>query len=316
MSSNHVDHARKVIAIESAAVAGLIDQLNDNFSEAIDAIISSTGRVVVCGMGKSGLIGQKIVATLASTGTQSFYLHPGEAFHGDLGMLAPQDVFLAISYSGETEEVIRLLPFIADNGNVLISITGNSNSTLARNSRFHIGAKVVQEACPLQLAPTASTTAALVIGDALAVALMHARKFEPRNFARFHPGGSLGRRLLNRVRDVMRSENLPVISPDANAATIVHQICIGQIGMAIVKSDDDIVGVITDGDLRRAMDRYQDNFVRITASDIVTINPHTIDEHSLVEEAIIRMKEVKVSFLLVVDQRKLLGVVQMRNCLL
>jgi arabinose-5-phosphate isomerase len=316
MISSHVEHARRVISIECAAIESLNEQLTEDFSGAVDAILASPGRVVVCGMGKSGLIGQKIAATLASTGTQSFSMHPGEAFHGDLGMLAPQDVFLAISYSGETEEVIRLLPFIADNGNVLISITGNANSTLATNSHYHIRAKVEQEACPLQLAPTASTTAALVIGDALAVALMHARKFEPKNFARFHPGGSLGKRLLNRVRDVMRVKDLPVVSPDAQAVNVVHRISAGHIGMAIVQDEADVIGIITDGDLRRAMERHQENFVHLKAADMMTRNPRFINSAAHVEEAITRMKEAAISSLLVADEGQLLGIVQIRDCLL
>jgi arabinose-5-phosphate isomerase len=316
MVPTHVKHARRVISIERAAIEGLTEQLTEDFSRAVDAILASPGRVVVCGMGKSGLIGQKIAATLASTGTQSFFLHPGEAFHGDLGMLAPQDVFLAISYSGETEEVIRLLPFIADNGNVLISITGKANSTLATNAHYHIGAKVEQEACPLQLAPTASTTAALVIGDALAVALIHARKFEPTNFARFHPGGSLGKRLLSRVRNVMRVDDLPLVYPDAEAITVVHQVSAGRAGMVIVHDKRGVAGIITDGDLRRAMERHQENFIHLKAIDMMTHNPRSISPSAHAEEALMTMKEAEISSLLVVEEGQLLGIVQIRHCLL
>ncbi|HID00026.1 MAG TPA: KpsF/GutQ family sugar-phosphate isomerase, partial [Piscirickettsiaceae bacterium] len=202
--------AKRVFDIEAAAIANLKTLLNDDFDGAVEAILNSSGRVVICGMGKSGLIGKKIMATLASTGTPSFFMHPGEAFHGDLGMVAPDDIFVAISNSGETEEVIRLLPFLKDNGNTIIAMTGNPASTLAKNADFHLNIAVPQEACPHQLAPTSSTTATLVMGDALAVALMEARNFQPQDFARFHPGGSLGRKLLTKVRHEMKTDNLPL----------------------------------------------------------------------------------------------------------
>ncbi|MFP4076592.1 MAG: SIS domain-containing protein, partial [Halochromatium sp.] len=212
---DHAAVAREVFRIEAEAIAGLETNLDGRFSDAVERILTASGRVIVCGMGKSGIIGKKIAATLASTGTPAFFMHPGEAFHGDLGMVAPEDIFVAISHSGETEELLKLLPFLQENGNHIVAITGNSRSTLARHSSVHLSVRVTREACPLQLAPTASTTATLAMGDALAVALMKARDFQAHHFARFHPGGSLGRRLLQRVRDEMRSDKLPFVAPHA-----------------------------------------------------------------------------------------------------
>ena len=218
---NFSDIARSVFSVEAKAVSALSDNLSTDFDDAVSAILSSEGKTIVCGMGKSGIIGKKIAATLASTGTPSFFMHPGEAYHGDLGMVSPDDVFIAISNSGETEEVVKLIPFLKDNGNVLIAMTGNPDSTLAKAANYHLNVGVEEEACPLQLAPTSSTTATLAMGDALAVTLMKARDFKPENFARFHPGGSLGRRLLSRVENEMVSDNLPVIQPDASVAEVI-----------------------------------------------------------------------------------------------
>ena len=212
--------ASEVFAIEAAAVQGLSGLLDASFSKVVAAALSTKGRVIVCGIGKSGIIGKKIAATLASTGTPSFFMHPAEAFHGDLGMVTPDDVFVAISYSGETTELVRLLPFLRSNGNDTVAITGNPQSTIAVNASYHLCVRVDQEACPLQLAPTASTTPPLAMGDAIAVALMKARGFEPHHFARFHPGGSLGR-LLSRVRDEMVCTDLPFVSTDASANDVI-----------------------------------------------------------------------------------------------
>jgi arabinose-5-phosphate isomerase len=209
------DIAKKVFAIEIEAlhhVAGLID---DEFTKVVQAILDSDGKLIVAGIGKSGLIGKKIAATLSSTGTPGFFLHPGEAFHGDLGMVGANDIILLISYSGETDEVLKIIPFLKWNKNKIISITGNPGSTIAKNSDYHLNINITREACPLALAPTSSTTAALVMGDALAVALMESRQFQHEDFARFHPGGSLGHKLLTRVKDFMRTDNLPFISADA-----------------------------------------------------------------------------------------------------
>src|SRR5690606_22710525 len=211
----------RVFGIEADAIRALAGQIDECFSQTVDKILRSRGRTIVCGMGKSGIIGKKIAATFASTGTPSFFMHPGEAYHGDLGMVTPDDVFIAISYSGETDEVVKLLPFLKDNGNFLIAITGNAASTLATAANCHLNVHVPREACPLHLAPTSSTTATLAMGDALAVSLMEARDFKPENFARFHPGGSLGRRLLGRVENEMTARNLPIVQTDASVMDVI-----------------------------------------------------------------------------------------------
>ena len=247
-----IEFAKEVFDIESRAISGLSNLLDDNFTGSVECILGGKGRVIVCGMGKSGIIGKKIVATFASTGTPSFFMHPGEAYHGDLGMVTRNDVFLALSNSGETEEVVKLLPFLKENQNTVISMTGNVNSTLARASHFHLNIKVHTEACPLQLAPTASTTATLAMGDALAVTLMRARKFQPENFAKFHPGGSLGRRLLHRVEDEMQCDSLPFVSKDAGILDLIRTMTVSGLGLCVI--EDKERGVITDGDIRRAIE--------------------------------------------------------------
>jgi len=281
--------------------------LTDDFDGAVKAILDSKGRVVICGMGKSGLIGKKIMATLASTGTPSFFMHPGEAFHGDLGMVAPDDVFVAISNSGETEEVIRLLPFLKDNGNTIIAMTGNPASTLAKNADFHLNIAVPQEACPHQLAPTSSTTATLVMGDALAVALMEARNFQPQDFARFHPGGSLGRKLLTKVRHEMKTDNLPLVASDAPMKEVIHTMSAGRLGLCIV---DEGRGIITDGDLRRHLENDPE-LMRKTAGQIMTTNPKSISPDARLTEAEEAMNQHKITSLLVKDEDgQLQGVIQ------
>ena len=214
--------------------------------------------MIVIGIGKSGLIGKKIAATLSSTGTPSFFLHPGEAFHGDLGMVGADDIVMLISYSGETDEVLKIIPFLKWNKNMIISITGNPNSTIAKNSHHHLNITITREACPLALAPTSSTTAALVMGDALAVALMESRQFQQEDFARFHPGGSLGRKLLAKVKDLMRTDNLPFINKDASFTELLLRMSEGRLGMVIVGTADNFEGIVTDGDLRRALLRNPD----------------------------------------------------------
>ncbi len=304
---NHQTVARDVIRIEADAIRNLENLLTADFDRAVDAILASRGRVVVCGMGKSGLIGKKIVATLASTGTPSFFMHPGEAFHGDLGMVTPDDVFVAISNSGETEEVIRLLPFLKDNGNTVIAMTGNPASTLAKNADFHLNIAVPQEACPHQLAPTSSTTATLVMGDALAVALMQARNFQPQDFARFHPGGSLGRKLLTRVRHEMKTDNLPFVSGDAPMTEVIHTMSAGRLGLCIV---DEGAGIITDGDLRRHLENDPD-LMQKRAREIMTPEPKTIHADARLTEAEELMTANKITSLLVRDDHgKIIGVVQ------
>lgn len=304
---NHLEVAKQVFEIEAQAIENLVMLLDEQFELSVDAILKSSGRVVVCGMGKSGLIGKKIVATLASTGTPCFFMHPGEAFHGDLGMVSPQDVFIALSNSGETEEVIRLLPFLKDNNNVIISMTGRPDSTLAKNSDHHLNIAVPKEACPLQLAPTSSTTATLVMGDALAIALMQARQFKPHDFARFHPGGSLGRKLLTKVKHEMKSGSLPIVQADAPMKEVIHTMSDGRLGLCIVGNGE---GIITDGDLRRHLDINPTGLMSMQAKDIMSANPKSIQAEAKLSEAEELMNNLKITSLLVKEQNTLVGVIQ------
>lgn len=304
---DYVAIARRVFSIEAEAVAGLSANLDAGFSTAVQHILDSKGRAIVCGMGKSGIIGNKIAATLASTGTPSFFMHPGEAYHGDLGMVTREDVFIAISNSGETDEVIKLLPFLKDNGNFLIAITGNPASTLARAANCHLNVHVAEEACPLQLAPTSSTTATLAMGDALAVTLMEVRQFKPENFARFHPGGSLGRRLLNRVENEMVVQDLPVIRDDIQMMEVLHTITRSSLGLAIVKLEQEWA-IITDGDVRRALERHGKDVFALRATNLMTRNPVRVSMGTRVEDALALMTRRKVSVLLVFENDDLVGV--------
>lgn len=299
--------ALRVFQIEAQAISALSGQLDADFGRAVHAILTSAGRTIICGMGKSGIIGRKLAATLASTGTPAFFMHPAEAFHGDLGMVTADDVFVAISSSGQTKEVVKLLPFLKDNGNRLIAITGDPASLLAQTASYHLNVAVHEEACPLQLAPTASTTAALAMCDALAVALMEARQFKPENFARFHPGGTLGRRLLRRVEHEMVSIDLPLVRPDLPAMGVLQAITRSNLGLAIVESDVGW-GIITDGDLRRGVARYGSTFFERRAEDLMTADAATINSSCRVDAALERMDERCISALLVVDEDRLLGV--------
>lgn len=306
-----LQHAREVLTIEAEALTHLATQLDDSFERAVRCILGSTGKVIVSGMGKSGIIGKKIAATLASTGSSSFFMHPGEAYHGDLGMIAPHDVVLTISYSGETDEILRLIPFLKENGNALIAMTGNPQSTLARCATIHLNVAVPKEACPFNLTPTSSTLAALAMGDALAVALMKARNFQPENFARFHPGGSLGKRLVTRVEEVMRRDPLPVIQLDTNVKEIIHVISEHRLGLAIIlDAEHTIAGIVTDGDIRRAMESNEGVFFTLTAVDFPTKVPKTIGPDERLAEAERLMNHYKISTLLVAERKQLRGAVQ------
>ncbi|WP_237057870.1 KpsF/GutQ family sugar-phosphate isomerase [Microbulbifer sediminum] len=299
--------ARDVFNIEANAVRSLTESLGADFDDAVSRILELQARVIVCGMGKSGIIGKKIAATLASTGTPSFFMHPGEAYHGDLGMVTPEDVFVAISNSGETDEVLKLIPFLKDNGNYLVSMTGNRDSTLARASDSHLNIGVEEEACPLQLAPTASTTATLAMGDALAVTLMKAKGFQPEEFARFHPGGSLGRRLLARVDDEMEREELPFVESDASVTEVIQAMSRGRLGLAIVKTGSSY-GVVTDGDVRRAVESYGVGIFEIRAVDFMSKDPITISVGTRVEDALQLMESRKITSVLVADKGVVVGV--------
>ncbi|MBQ2414821.1 MAG: KpsF/GutQ family sugar-phosphate isomerase [Alistipes sp.] len=306
-----LDLARRTLNVEAEALQMMAQRLGDDFLSAVNRILSASGKLIVTGMGKSGLVGRKIAATLASTGTPSFFLHPGEAFHGDLGMISKEDVILALSFSGETDEVLKIVPFIQSNGNTLISMTGNPNSTLAKNSDIHLDVNVKEEACILHLAPTTSTTAQIAMGDALAIALMKARQFTSMDFARLHPGGSLGRRLLMTVGNVMRKDDLPIVAADCSATEMIHKVSRGGLGLIVIQDGDEIVGIVTDGDIRRAMESRQAEFFSISAIDIATRNPKTINMNAKLIDAEKLMTKHKVNSLLAVDdQGKLQGVIQ------
>lgn len=310
-SEQIVELAQRTLQVEAEALSAMAANLGEEFVEAVKSVLACNGKLIVTGMGKSGLVGRKIAATLASTGTPSFYLHPGEAFHGDLGMISKEDVILALSYSGETDEVLKIVPFIHSNGNVLISMTGNRESTLAKNSNIHLDVCVKEEACILRLAPTTSTTAQIAMGDALAVALMKAREFTAMDFARFHPGGSLGRRLLMRVGNVMRKNDLPVVSADCSATEMIHKMSRGGLGLIIIMEGEKIAGIVTDGDVRRAMESRQAEFFNIRAIDIATRSPKSINANAKLVEAEKLMTSYKVNSLLVTDDNgALVGVIQ------
>ncbi|HEY8784405.1 MAG TPA: KpsF/GutQ family sugar-phosphate isomerase [Mucilaginibacter sp.] len=308
------DIAKRVFNIEIESLRFVAEAIDDEFTRVVEAILKATGKVIVIGIGKSGIIGKKIAATLASTGTPAFFLHPGEAFHGDLGMVGTNDMVILISYSGETDEVLKLIPFLEWNKNVIIGITGNPNSTVAKNSHFHLNITIQQEACPLALAPTSSTTATLVMGDALAVALMESRQFQHEDFARFHPGGSLGRKLLVRVKDLMRTDNLPFINEDASFTELLLRMSEGRLGMVIVGDALHVKGIITDGDLRRALVRSPDTS-KLTVPEMMTKTPVFIDENEFIHQAEQLMIERKITLVLVGSQthRNISGIYQIYN---
>ena len=303
--------AQEVFEIESKEIANLSKRLTDDFEKAINAILQSSGKLIVSGMGKSGIIGKKIAATLASTGTPSFFLHPGEAYHGDLGMIEENDIVLLISNSGETDEVLKLIPFLKHQKNCTISMSNNDNSTLAKNTNYHLNIAVDKEACPLFLAPTSSTTATLVMGDALAVTLMKLRDFKEENFAKFHPGGSLGRRLLTTVGDVMKKKNLPIISPQATIKEVIQRISEGMLGLVVIIDNNKIIGIITDGDIRRAMESREKDFFNLKAEDLMSNHPKLIYDTDKLISASNIMSQHKINSLLVVNKSNdLVGVVQ------
>ncbi|HKS14095.1 MAG TPA: KpsF/GutQ family sugar-phosphate isomerase [Pseudomonas sp.] len=295
---NHLTIAREALIAQAQAVTLMADRLNDEFQSAVDLILECKGRTVVCGMGKSGLIGQKMVATFASTGTPSFFLHPAEAFHGDLGMLKPIDMLILISYSGETEELIKLIPSLKSFGNKIIAMTGNGESTLAKHADIWLDISVEREVCPNNLAPTTSTLATMAMGDALAVALIEALKFKPMDFARFHPGGSLGRKLLTRVRDVMHSP-APVVSPDTSFHDCLLVMTQSRLGLTLVNDEKgQLVGIVTDGDLRRAL-LDNSGVVNEKVAAFMTARPRTIDGDAQLSEAEAFMRDNKIRALAV-----------------
>ncbi len=307
--------AKQVLAIEAQGVQELIGRLDGQFLTAVNLILNCHGRVIVSGIGKSGHIARKIASTMASTGTPAYFVHPAEASHGDLGMITRDDVLIALSNSGESAELLNIVPQIKREGAKLIALTGNPKSTLAREADAHLDAGVSQEACPLNLAPTASTTAALALGDALAIALLDAKGFGAEDFARSHPGGALGRRLLTHVKDVMRGgDEVPAVRDSASMRDAMLEMTRGRIGMtAVVDQDHRVLGVFTDGDLRRTLDRV-DDFRQAKLSEVMSKNPRTIAPDKLAVEAVKVMEDFKVNQLLVVDAGgKLVGALNMHD---
>jgi len=302
--------AKEVFEIESKSILDLSKNLDSNFEEVIKSILSCSGKLIISGMGKSGIIGKKIAATMASTGTPSFFLHPGEAYHGDLGMIEKEDILLLISNSGETDEILKLIPFLKAQNNIIIAMSGNPSSTLAKNSSYHLNVFVEKEACPLQLAPTSSTTATLVMGDALAIALMKQRDFKDRDFAQFHPGGSLGRRLLTKVKNVMKKDKLPIAYSDTKIQELIQTISVGRLGLAIILENEKIMGIVTDGDTRRAMETMEENFFQLKAIDLMSTDPKIIHADEKLMTAQELMIASKVNSLLVIEKDKLIGVIQ------
>jgi arabinose-5-phosphate isomerase len=314
-SGNALDLAREVLEIEAAAITGLIARLDQDFQRAVELILSCRGRVTVSGIGKSGHIARKIASTMSSTGTPAYFVHPAEASHGDLGMITHDDAFIALSNSGESAELLAIVPLIKRQGAKLIALTGNPDSSLAREADAHLYAGAEKEACPLNLAPTASTTAALALGDALALALMQAKGFSRDEFARSHPGGSLGRRLLTHVRDVMRSGNdAPRITDNATLSDAILEMSRGRMGItAILDHDQRVIGIFTDGDLRRTLQKGVDLHATLIVS-VMTRGPRTISPDKLAAEAVQIMEQHKVNQLLVVDAgQRLVGALNMHD---
>ncbi|MFL9924558.1 KpsF/GutQ family sugar-phosphate isomerase [Herbaspirillum lusitanum] len=303
----------RVFQEQAQALNLIAERLGDEFEHAVDMMFNTEGRVIVSGMGKSGIIGAKIAATLASTGTSSFFVHPGEAYHGDLGMFQGIDTAILISYSGETEEVIRLIPSLRHFGSKIIAIVGKPESTLGKNADIVLNVSVVREACPNNLAPTTSTTATLVMGDALAVALIEKRDFKPNDFALYHPGGSLGKRLLTRVKDVMHT-SLPWVHRDTPLTDVIARMTEGGLGMALIGDDESrqtLAGVITDGDLRRALVARKDIY-RITASEVMNTTPKTVQESDMFVDAEAKMLELNITALVALDDtRRVVGVLKL-----
>ena len=310
-------YAIQCIKDEAEALLGLIPQIDDNFDNAVELIFRCHGKVIVTGVGKSGHIGAKIAATLSSTGTPSFFINPLDVFHGDLGVMTKDDVVLAISNSGQTDELLRFIPMVLHMEIPIVGMSGNPASLLAKYSTYHINVSVTKEACPLNLAPTSSTTATLAMGDALAVALMEKRNFRPQDFAQFHPGGELGKRLLTTAGDVMRTEEMPLITPEMHLGEAIILVSKGKLGLGIAQKNGEIAGLITDGDIRRAMEKWKAQFFDKTVADIMTTRPKTVSTNTKISEVQGIMNRYKVHSVLVTDgHNHLLGVVDHYSCMI
>ncbi|MBF1635826.1 KpsF/GutQ family sugar-phosphate isomerase [Prevotella melaninogenica] len=310
-------YATQCIKEEAEATLNLINQLDGNFDKAVSLMFHCTGKVIVTGVGKSGNIGAKIAATLSSTGTPAFFVNPLDVYHGDLGVMTKDDVVLALSNSGQTDELLRFIPMVLHMNIPIIGMSANPNSLLAKYSTAHLKVWVEKEACPLNLAPTSSTTAALVMGDALAIALMRVRNFKPQDFAQFHPGGELGKRLLTTAQDVMRSDELPIIPKDMHLGEAIIHVSKGKLGLGVSLDNGKVIGLITDGDIRRAMERWQAEFFDHTVSDIMTREPKIVLPTTKITEIQQIMQQNKVHTVLVCDEeRHFLGVVDHYSCML
>jgi arabinose-5-phosphate isomerase len=311
------EYGAKCINDEAQALLELIPQLDDKFERAVEMMFNCKGKIIVTGVGKSGNIGAKIAATLASTGTPAFYISPLDVYHGDLGVMTSDDVVLALSNSGQTDELLRFIPMLLHMNVPIIAMTANPNSLLAKYSTIHLKVWVKKEACPLNLAPTSSTTAALAMGDALAVALMEVRDFKPKDFAQFHPGGELGKRLLTTASDVMRTEDLPIIPKEMHLGEAIIHVSKGKLGLGVSLENDLIAGLITDGDIRRAMEKWQAQFFDKTVNDIMTRTPKVVLPNTKITEIQRIMNEYKIHTVLVADkERHLLGVVDHYSCMI
>jgi arabinose-5-phosphate isomerase len=311
-------YAIQCIKDEAQATLNLIPQLDDNFDRAVQMMFNCHGKIIVTGVGKSGHIGAKIAATLSSTGTPAFYINPLDVFHGDLGVMTKDDVVLALSNSGQTDELLRFIPLVLHMNIPIVGISGNPQSLLAKYSDAHITVKVEKEACPLNLAPTSSTTAALVMGDAIAIALMEMRHFKPQDFAHFHPGGELGKRLLTTATDVMRTNDLPVIPKEMHLGEAIIHVSKGKLGLGVsLDENEQVCGLITDGDIRRAMEKWQAEFFNHTVDDIMTRKPKTVLPTTKITEIQRIMQKYKIHTVLVVDKEQhLLGIVDHYSCMI
>lgn len=315
--SKIIEYGIQCIKDEAEATLGLLGQIDESFEKAVDMMYHCHGKIIVTGVGKSGHIGAKIAATLSSTGTPAFYINPLDVYHGDLGVMTSDDVVLALSNSGQTDELLRFIPMLLHMNIPIIGMSANPKSLLAKYSTVHLKVKVEKEACPLNLAPTSSTTAALVMGDALAVALMQVRNFKPRDFAQFHPGGELGKRLLTTAADVMRIENMPIIPKETHLGDAIIEVSRGKLGLGVSVDNGRVVGLITDGDIRRAMEKWQSNFFNKTVEDIMTRNPKTVSPSTKIADIQKIMHKYKIHTVLVVDEKMgLCGVVDHYSCML
>ena len=311
------ENAIQCLKDEAEALLQLIPQLDENFDKAIQMMYHCKGKVIVTGVGKSGNIGAKIAATLSSTGTPSFFINPLDVFHGDLGVMTPDDVVLALSNSGQTDELLRFLPMVLQMKVPVISMSSNPQSLLAKYSTAHIQVKVAKEACPLNLAPTSSTTAALAMGDAIAVALMKVRDFKPKDFAQFHPGGELGKRLLTTAADVMRKNDLPIIPKEMNLGEAIIHVSKGKLGLGVSIENEQVIGLITDGDIRRAMETWKAQFFDKKVDDIMTKTPKTVAPETKISEILRIMNKYKIHTVLVVDSSNhSLGIVDHYSCMI